>query len=360
MIRASCVLLLVLAACEPLPPGPAPTDSTDATDDTDAIEEAPFSELPAGEWTYRPVDGMICGNGADTGVGVNPGEDATKVVVVVQGGGACWDTASCYVLKTATHVESGWGPAQLESEARTLDASPFFDRSAEDNPWSDATFVLVPYCTGDLHAGRSEGRYDPLKPDRILHHHGDANMAAVSDLLAEQVGDAERAWVLGFSAGGYGAQLQADRFRDAFPDADLALMADGSPMVQPYDGRWGVFRSAWDMRLPDCEGCSDTLTDVLEARVDALPDARFGLITTRSDQTITLYFSYPLDGLAPAIDRLVTDAYLPDDRLQAFVVEGNEHVLLGNPARTGPGGVVLGDWFEAWRDDTEAWVDLKP
>lgn len=347
--------LIVLSACpapQRLPVDPDPMD-------TDAAATA-FGDLPEGTWSYLPVEGMKCGNGAGTGVGVNPGAAPDKAVIVVQGGGACWDGATCYVLETASYVQSGWGEAQLASEVRLLDASPLFDRSNDDNPWADATWIFVPYCTGDLHIGRAEGRYDPLQPERVLHHAGDANLTAALEVATAALPEVDQLWALGFSAGGYGVQFQADRFVNAWPDARVALLADGSPMVHPYDGRWGLWRTAWNARLPDdCEDCLTSVPTVLSKRAAAAPDARFGLITTRSDNVLTLFLNYPVGRLAPAVDRLVSEQYAEDDHLNAWVVDGNDHVLLGNLDRTTPDGVRLGDWVEGWRDGADGWGDAR-
>ena len=347
--------LLLLAAC----PSPDAPGVDTAPPDTDTAG-GPFTGLEPGTWSFVPVEGMICGNGAATGIGVNPGADPTRVVTLVQGGGACWDTASCYVLRSASHVETGWGEAQLTAETRVLEGSSLFDRDDPDNPWSEATWVLVPYCTGDLHAGDAIGRYDPLDPERRLHHHGDANVVAVLDRLTRELPEVERAWFLGLSAGGYGVQLQADRLVGAWPAAETALLADGSPMVHPYDGRYGQWRSAWDLRLPEgCEACATSMPAILEARLEQVEGSRVGLITTRSDAVLTLYFNYPLGQLAPAVDRLVRDVYLPAEDVEAFVVDGDAHVLIGNLDREGPGGVRLGDWVAGWRDDATGWADVQ-
>jgi hypothetical protein len=165
-------------------------------------------------------------------------------------------------------------------------------------------------------------------------------------------------WVLGFSAGGYGAQLQADRFRDAWPSVDLAILADGSPLATPYGGLWATWQAAWSPRLPSaCTTCDVDLTAALEAQVADLPDARFGLVATRSDAVITAFFAYPPYALAPAVDALVDRVYVPDPGVEAFVVDGTEHVLLGDLTRIGAGGVVLGDWAAEWRDDAPGWTD---
>lgn len=354
-------LAALLVACDPVPPGPTGNPNDTDVDTGVGHTDAPsgFDALPAGAWTYLEVDGMECGPGTPTGIGVNPGSDPSRVVFVVQGGGACWDTASCYVLKSAVNVESGWGEARLAGEVAPLDRSPLFDRADTTSPWSTATWVLVPYCTGDLHAGRSERKYDPIDQNRVLHHSGDANMEAVIDRVTEALPDVDQLWAIGFSAGGYGVQFQMDRFVGAYPGAEVALMADGSPMVHPAGGRWGTWRTTWDMRLPEpCEACLTSMPTVLEERAAAAPDARIGLITTRNDSVITLFTAQPLGTLPGRVDKLIADQYVGDDHLQAFVVDGDEHVLSGNLDRVGPGGVRLGDWIAAWRDGTEDWVDV--
>lgn len=363
--------LVLLSACEPTKTGgadtgtvptvdtvPTPTTTPHTTPTTTTTTTGTPFTVPEGTWSYVPVDGMICGNGTATGIGLNPGADPTKLVVMIEGGGACWDTLSCYVVQSAANVNTGWGAAQLAATSAALDASPLFDRADPTNPWADATFAIVPYCTGDMHTGRTVQHYDPFDYNHVLHHAGDANMEAAVERLQAGVPGAASLWVVGLSAGGYGAQLQGDRFADAWPDADLAILADCAPMVTPYGYQWAAWRAVWDPRLPaGCTTCVTDLTAALEAQRADLGDVRMGLIATRSDTVITLFFTYPLDGLPGAVNTLVDRVYVPDDRSQAFVVDGAEHVLLGDLTRTAASGTTLEDWVTGWRDDDPAWAD---
>ena len=380
MMRMAIPMTTWLAACVPLATqDPGSTDPrTDAAPDTgtpspghtghtgdtaDGPLPPAFPELARDAWTYVPVDGMVCGNGRETGLGINPGTDPTRLVVVVQGGGACWDLATCLVLGTATHVTTGWGEAQMQAETATLEATDWFDRTSA-GPWSEATWALIPYCTGDLHAGSRIQSYNALDPNQRVHHVGDANLVAALGALASGVPDAAEAWIVGLSAGGYGVQLHADRFPATFPEADVALLADGAPMIQPSGGLWGTWRTAWSMRLPDgCDTCASSARDTLTARLDALEaldaEVPVGLITTVSDDVVGLYLGYgtsPIDG---AVNALVTDVYEPREAVNAFVAPGGDHVLLAAPSRTAPDGTVLGDWVQAWRDRDPAWTDAR-
>lgn len=337
----------------------AETAETGGDTATMTVPPSPFPDLKRGVWTYVEVPGMTCGNGAVTGIGVNPGDDPYQLVTVVAGGGACWDYWSCFVFNTAVNVSSGWDGDQLPAEVAPLDASPMFDRTDPKNPWANSTFVLVPYCTGDLHMGASVQYYDPFAPTRALHHAGAANMSAALDRTVAELPAAERVWVVGFSAGGYGAQFHTDTFASRWPTADLALLADCSPLVTPWGYRYSEWLNAWDVTFPaGCKDCTSDFGAILDTHRAALPDARFGLIATRDDLVVTVVMGYPLgEYFAWAVDGLVGSRYVADDRANAFVVDTNEHVLLGNLTRVGPNGVVLGDWVDGWRDDEAGWTD---
>lgn len=344
--------LLLIAGCDPsLPDQPV--------QDTDVAPPVPFADLAVGEWSYVPMEGMTCGNGTSTGFGVNPGADPTRVYVFFAGGGACWDAPTCHVLKAAVNLETGWGEGKLAAEVAPLGTSGLLDRDDTGSPYRDATWVYVPYCTGDLHAGDKTTTY--YAPAGAVHHHGDANIAAVVARLSEELPAVDHAWLTGVSAGGYGVQLQVDRFAAAWPEAELAMLADCAPMVTPYGGRWGTWRSAWDLRQPPgCDGCDASLTAALQAQIDGHPGARFGLTAYDNDGIITLYTGYPLGGLSGATDALVNDVYAPSPAAGVFLVEGNEHTMLQKTASlVGPGGVPLQDWYWSWANGDEGFVDVR-
>ena len=52
------------------------------------------------------------------------------------------------------------------------------DRARATNPFRDASYVFVPYCTGDLHAGSNVATYDVLGP-RTFAHVGRRNVEAL-------------------------------------------------------------------------------------------------------------------------------------------------------------------------------------
>lgn len=349
---AGCVF--ALTACL-LPPAGRSPSGPDTAPDAGSIDEAP--ELT---WSYLPVAGARCGNGTATGIGVNRHPDATTLVVYIQGGGACWETGACYVLKTSVHVEDTVQEKVVLAEAGSAALDLIFDREDVDNSFKDAHHVYVPYCTGDLHAGSKVKRYELLGQTRDLHHVGALNMQAYVDELATLEG-IERVFLIGTSAGGYGALINWWRFREAFdPSVRIDVLNDsGLPVRMAWD-RFGTAMAAWDTRWPD--GCQDCAEDGFPALLPHYaatlpPTDRFGLLAFREDDVIANYF-----GLTRAQVKADVDAQLEltDERQKFFRLDGTGHVLLATPGAKTAGGVSVRDWFQRFVDDDAAWAHEGP
>ncbi|WP_437852784.1 hypothetical protein [Sorangium sp. So ce363] len=71
--------------------------------DGSSASESPFPPqclLPriAENWTWVPFSNAFCANGDAAGIGVNLTGKSKRVVVYLEGGGACWDEDTCYTL----------------------------------------------------------------------------------------------------------------------------------------------------------------------------------------------------------------------------------------------------------------------
>lgn len=338
--------------------GPTPPDNSatniDAGDPIEATDEA---------WEWVEFPESRCANGQPTGIGLNVTDRSDDLLVFFQGGGACWDVNTCFVLNSAVNIESGYTAARFENEpVRNTSA---FDRDNADNPFRDMNWVFVPYCTGDVHSGDNVKTYSALGQTRDLHHVGAANVDAFLARLAPTFANAPRVLVTGSSAGGYGAQLNFHRFEAAFPQAELHVLSDSGPLVQPYGGRFAEWNAAWSMQAPaDCAGCTDP-ADGMNQWFDYLtatyPDTRFGLLNYDADQVIHLFFGYPIgDSFKNALAAFLADHYEPAENAQAFILPGTQHVLLGGLTTIQAGdGTTLADWIRAWMSG-EGWIDVRP
>ncbi len=300
----------------------------------------PDGQLTDNAWNWIPVEGSKCGNGSIAGYGLMPRPDATKLVVYFNGGGACWDAGSCYVFKSASNIEVNYNEAHFRTEVATVGVNDFF---------GGASYAFFPYCTADLHAGNSVGQYDGFNPDRKVHHNGAVNTALYLEGLKQQYPNVKTLYVMGVSAGGYGAMFNYEKIREVFSDSEIHVLADSSPFVQPREGRWGLWKKAWKLILPsDCDTCAEKMPNVASHIIEKYPDTRFGLLSWEDDAVIMIFFAYPAGELGPAIRSFAAAAYAPDNA-STFLVEGTDHVLLVRPPTTkAKNGQTLAEYLVKW------------
>jgi len=148
----------------------------------------PDANYPSG---VRP-DGPVCIAGSEYSVFTREG-DPKKVLIFLQGGGACWQG-----FYNCNPVAERQFPGQ---------EGPFpgvFDSDNPDNPFADYSVMYMPYCDGSAFGGDNDvnDSESPFGPTR--HHRGVRNVSAGMDVAAEMFPDAKRITVMGHSAGGVG------------------------------------------------------------------------------------------------------------------------------------------------------------
>ena len=322
--------------------------------------DAPIS-APSEQWTWVDFPNAVCGSGQATGLGVNRTERTRDLVIYLQGGGACWDALTC-LFGAAVHVRDGYQKAAFDAEP-TL-AADAFRRDVAANPLKDASWVFIPYCTGDLHAGDSVRTYEFLGDRATIHHAGHANTAAFLRRLGPTFTGARRIFLVGSSAGGYGAQLNYQAAVAAFPEAEVHLLADGAQLVTPAGTLWETWKAAWNTPLPAaCPACASEAGALVGHLSTTHPDRRFALLASMQDEVLRLFFGHDATAFSAVTATLLADRYDPSANARYFAIDTASHTMLGGlttisgPA---PGSVPLRDWVTAWRDGTAAWVSVGP
>lgn len=315
----------------------------------DAAPDAAAIDTPPNTWTWVPFPGTTCGNGTPAGIGVHRSTTSDDLFVYFSGGGACWDGPTCFVQKSSIHIEDTYDAATLAAEVAFLQP----DRSDPNNPLSRATFVYVPYCTGDLHAGVQTRTYPVGGVDRTVHHTGATNTQQFVERLRATLPGAATIYLAGSSAGGYGATLNFHRFASAWPAAQVHLLQDSSPFVE-VRSNYAAWQGAWELQFPPgCSDCAASFPSVVGAVAAAHPSARIGLLHFDNDAVIRSYFGYP-DSLVPATDALLAAQYArPNTKF--FVQPGDGHTMIGGLA-TIPG---LGPWVAQWVLGDPAWTSVR-
>jgi hypothetical protein len=168
-----------------------------------------------GQWERKVPGGECeCADGSQFSFYTRTG-DPTKVVFYLAGGGACWSAATCA-------PDSG---NRYKTTAEPPSREGIFDLTDPRNPFAGYSFVVVPYCTADVHLGDATTTY---APGLTIHHHGYANgTAALKEMVADfpRVADVV---VIGASAGSVAAPFYAGLVADRMPAAHVTSIADSS------------------------------------------------------------------------------------------------------------------------------------
>ncbi len=316
-------------------------------------------EAPASKWTWFDFPDSVCANGNATGIGVNPSPSGGPLLIVLQGGGSCVDEQSCWIEPTAINIATGFG--KNDFEAMTSLEGGFFDRGDVDNPFANASFVFVPYCTGDAHMGSRTVDYGTT----TTHHRGYDNLGSFLARLVPTFPGAPRVILAGSSAGGYGAAYNWYRTQQMFGDIAVDLIDDSGPWLPaPYlsevlEQSW---RSAWnlDANWPlGCGTCLDDLDAIYSFSARHLPASRGALLSYVHDAEIANVFGLNASQMGAALEDLVLDRFSHHPNLQAFVVAGDGHILFDAP-QTQHGATSLKQWLAKMANNDTSWSTLMP
>ena len=154
-------------------------------------------------------------------------------------------------------------------------ASGGIGSDAEENPFKDWTFLVLPYASGDFHSGTGEYHYTDGGKEKIVYHNGYNNYSAFMDAAKPYVGEPDTLLVTGFSAGGFATSLLADDVIDRFPSAEnITVCVDSSLLL--YDGWHETAVDLWQSpeeiseRLTTDNIVLDSLTALHEKRGDSV------------------------------------------------------------------------------------------
>ncbi len=373
MVRSSliCALTLVTIGCG------GTTATSDAGPDGGALEGGadvavdapplgtPITGLAPNKWTWVDFPGAKCRDGTATGIGVNPGNDTTKLMIFLEGGGACFNGTTC--ASNPSHFDSITFNTQflpVESGAG------IFSRSDAQNPVRDWSMVYVPYCTGDVHAGNAPNTQVPGYPG-TQQFVGYTNVGQYLSRVIPTFPNASHVLLTGQSAGGYGAALNYVQVARAFGSAvHVDMIDDSGPLFSnPYmasclelsmEQLWGLGATI----VSDCgSDCTDPGNDMIgywKHLPKTYTDRQFGFLDSAGDSTIAGFLGFGANNCTSfvALSSATYEAGLLDMRTQVasysniglFLFPGAAHTSLvaaytTRTATAGDGGTVT---LEAW------------
>ena len=236
-------------------------------------------EPEIGKWYEVEVDGAKSSDGSEWHGIFRKGTE-NKVAVYFFGGG---------VSITPETSEGGKEFYATNMTAQDFVAQGGIGSTAEDNPFKDWSFIVIPYATGDFHAGT--GTYEGKK---TVYHTGYSNYSAYVEQVRQYIGEPDTLLVTGFSAGGFATSLLADDVIDRFPSTEnVTVCVDSSLLL--YDGWHETAVDLWKApteisdRLTTNNLVLDSLTALHKKRGDSV---KILFDCSYRDDTLMQYQSY--------------------------------------------------------------------
>jgi hypothetical protein len=253
----AALIALVTTACgasDPAEPGPdaGASDAAVAIDATTA--DAPVAPqpivAPPDTWTFIPIEGARCAQGGATGIIVRLRPGSRDLLLYFEGGGSCSDAETCWLDPTAANV-TGYGAAEAAAESKLRSYSLFQPDAASGNPFATMNMVMIPYCTGDAHAGDAVVEMMVGSVARPTYFVGAKNAALALARLGATFPDLDRVFLAGTSAGGGGATFQYRAVRDTFATTVHSVIDSTPGFPNPADADkwtlWGVTPAVPDL-----------------------------------------------------------------------------------------------------------------
>jgi hypothetical protein len=309
--------------------------------------------------TFDPAggNGPICINGSTYSV-FTKAADPKKLLIFLQGGGACWQ-GFYFCSQSLAGQEPPAPPIGI------------WDFGNPANPFADHSIVYMPYCDGSVFSG-DNALADPAIAGGTRHHRGLRNQSAGMDVAKSLFPQAKNITVAGTSAGGvgvagftpflvrfkYGNNVVLNVFNDAGPIA-INLTQTAAIAARANDWQFGQFYPA------SCTECDDLgqATATVQWRLDHDWAIREAFYETDADATNRFFLNVPTQAQYRSI--LLTQHDPLNDshplRYKRFIVSGDTtHGALQSPLfyTQDANGVVLSDWTSDFLKFKPGWTDI--
>jgi len=326
------------------------TDTTTTSAPTTIPPTTTEASEPTPSWVQINAEGCVCSDGSDYTYWLREA-DPTRVMLFFDGGGACFSAETCNPEDPAYSTQADDNMTEADTGV--------FDLANPANPVANWSMIFMPYCTGDVHLGtNTEVDYgDGI----VVNHLGYTNAENGLDALISRFPNAEQILVTGSSAGGVPTPLFAGLVADAFPDADVMGLPDGSGGYPSNPGLNALIGNLWGTSgaIPDWTSTADVtaaefgIPDLYGLAATEFPAIRWARFDHAYDGTQATFSA--LAGLADSTVKAVLDinealAESSGIDLDVYVAPGTEHTILARPEMYDleVNGTRFVDWFSAF------------
>ena len=312
----------------------------------------PLDQAATDEWQWVADENSFCRDGSPAGFFVRHGPDTTKLMIYLEGGGACFNDATCNI-----------NPSRIDGNHPPQEG--ILSHYNEGNPTKDWNMVYVPYCTGDLHAGNNENVWvsNGVQNQQFV---GYRNLSNFLSRITPSFDEVDQVLLTGVSAGAMGALYNFDQVQTSFGDIPVDMLNDsGVAQSDRYlatclQRRW---RNLWnlDSTLPfDCVDCTREngggLSNIATHIAEKFPDRNFAYYSTLQDQVIRLFMGYGRNNCRVLVPFTSAGAYraglfevrdqILKDTAVFYYIEGTFHTAIRGQAfyDVETHGVRLNNW----------------
>jgi hypothetical protein len=275
---------------------------------------------------------------------------ADGLVVFFNGGGACWNDATCSKPRLEGDRAFFSGPDDEDAvgvyKAELLPGdgpsrmNGMFDRTNAQNPVRDWSMIFVPYCTGDVHSGSNTAQYREPGTGKpfTIEHRGWDNMQVIMHWMRSNLPQPAHLLVSGSSAGAYGAATHYTSLRALYPGARSVFLGDsGQGVTTPEFER--VRNANWNYQLPtsvfgpNAQNTPDT--EVVAKLAAHFQRDRFAQFTSFQDATQTAFLAQmrPPGSCNAWTNRMSRELARRQaaPNFRSYVAQGNTHTILRAP-----------------------------
>ncbi len=276
-----------------------------------------------------PGGDAVCARGTPYTFYVRGG-DPSKLLIYFQGGGACWNDATCA-------PEAGLFDEVIVGNEVSNYTNGIFDSGNGENPLASYSTVFVTYCTGDYHTGNRAVDYTT----GTVQHRGAVNAGAALRWAYATIPRPSEVVIAGCSAGGIGAIYHTRAIASQYSSARITQFGDAGVGVIPPT--WGGF-DVWGTRRNSAP--NQFVTSLYSAT--ARGRVRAAQFTTVEDNVQTTY--YTIMGAVNAWTLEMSDALSRLEgraNFRSYIAPGGEHCIAETPRFYGENvsGVRFRDWF---------------
>lgn len=286
------------------------------------VVTAPSPTWPSGQsaetnrWYQHDLgDEAMAADGSDYRLYVKTGS-SDNLMVFFGGGGVTWDAASTEDPITVGGYLFGGDPGNYFRSIPSFFPTTLggmLEADNPENPFNDWNVVVIPYATGDFHAGN--GLTD------TMHYNGQENVRLAFDWIRETMpADPSKLLIAGGSAGGFGATFWTPTLAELYPDSTVYSFSEGNQLAS---AKWptavdGLWHADWADTFGYEPGANLYETAVLANRERLGENVIFLDSNTVADGTL-IAFSAKINDHEPDADAWSTDMRASMSRLAESV-----------------------------------------